>query len=290
LKFVVSAAYCDPVQLCGLARACEQAGFEAIAVSDHMVHPQQLRTPYPYTPDGKPRWPPFTAWPDPWVAISAMAAVTERLRFLTTVYVLPLRNPFQVAKTVATAAVLSGNRVTLGIGAGWMREEFELMGQEFRSRGRRMDEMLVVIRKLWQAGGYVEHRGEFYDFDPVEMSPSPTRPVPVLVGGFSAAAKRRAARLGDGWISDLHTSDEIAAHVAEIRELRVSYGRAEEPFSVVAAASDAYTIDGYRRLEEAGVTHVQTLPWAIFGSAGDSLEEKRAGVARFGEQVISKMT
>jgi alkanesulfonate monooxygenase SsuD/methylene tetrahydromethanopterin reductase-like flavin-dependent oxidoreductase (luciferase family) len=122
------------------------------------------------------------------------------------------------------------------------------------------------------------------------MSPSPTRPVPVLVGGFSAAAKRRAARLGDGWISDLHTSDEIAAHVAEIRELRVSYGRAEEPFSVVAAASDAYTIDGYRRLEEAGVTHVQTLPWAIFGSAGDSLEEKRAGVARFGEQVISKMT
>jgi probable F420-dependent oxidoreductase len=289
LKFVVSAAYCPPVQLCELARACDDAGFEAIAVSDHMLHPKEPRTPYPYTPDGKPRWEPFTPWPDPWVAISAMAAVTQRLRFLTTVYVLPMRNPLQVAKTVATAAVMSGGRVSLGIGAGWMREEFEAMGQEFESRGRRMNEMLEVIRKLFAGDGYVEHHGEFYDFEPLEMRPLPSHPVPILVGGFSKAAKRRAATLGDGWISDLHTTQEIAIHVAEIRKLRVAGERATEPFTVVAAASDAYTLDGYRRLEDVGVTHVQTLPWKIFGSAGETVEEKRAGVARFGDEIISKL-
>ena len=170
-----------------------------------------------------------------------------------------------------------------------MREEFELMGQEFHSRGRRMDEMLVVVRKLWQAGGYVEHHGEFYDFEPLEMRPLPSHPVPILVGGFSKAAKRRAATLGDGWISDLHTTQEIAVHVTEIRELRARGERAIEPFTVVAAASDAYTLDGYRRLEDAGVTHVQTLPWKIFGSAGETVEEKRAGVTRFGDEIISKL-
>ena len=135
-----------------MARACDEAGFEAIAVSDHMIavsdhmiHPEQLETPYPYTEDGRPRWDNFTDWPDPFVAIAAMAAVTERLRFITSVLVLPMWNPFQVAKTVATAAVMSNDRVVLGVGAGWMRDEFVAMEQPFESRGRRMDEMLEVI-------------------------------------------------------------------------------------------------------------------------------------------------
>ena len=289
MKFVVNAAYAPVADLCPLARACDEAGFEAMAISDHLIHPQDLETPYPYTEDGRPRWEPFTDWPDPWVAVAAMAAVTRRLRFISSVYVLPLRNPFQVAKTVATAATISGGRVVLGVGAGWMREEFLAMEQPFEGRGRRMDEMIAVIRSLWCGDGYVEHHGEFFDFGPLEMRPAPADPVPIWVGGFSPRALRRAARLGDGWISDLHSTDEMAALVRRIRELRADSPRAGEPFSVLGAAKDAYTIDGYRRLEDAGVTHVQTLPWTLYGLAGRTLDERREGIARFGEDVIARM-
>lgn len=289
MKFLVSGAYTAPEDLCALARACDAAGFEGISVSDHMVHPRQLETPYPYTPDGRPRWEPFTPWPDPWVTIGAMAAVTARLRFVTTVYVLPMRPPAQVAKTVATAAALAPGRVVLGVGAGWMREEFALMGQSFANRGRRMDEMIDVLRKLWSGSGWVEHHGEFFDFDPLEMSPQPPGPVPIWVGGLSPAAKRRAALQGEGWISDLQTSDEIAAHIADIRALRRAEGLPIDGYPVVAAATDAYTLDGYRRLEDAGVTHVQTLPWTLFGLAGDTLEQKVEGVGRFADEVIARL-
>ena len=287
MKFVVNAAYAPVGGLCDMARACDEAGFDAIAVSDHMIHPKTLETPYPYTEDGSPRWENFTEWPDPFVAIAAMAAVTERLRFVTSVYVLPMRNPFQVAKTVATAAVLSNDRVVLGVGAGWMAEEFTALEQPFARRGRRMDEMLEVMQKLWDPSGYAEHHGEFYDFPPVEMRPVPQRPVPIWVGGTSGPARKRAATRADGWISDVHTASELEAIVAELHELRADSPRAGEPLSVLGAATDAYTIDGYRRLESAGVTHVQTLPWTLYGMKGETLEERCEGIARFGEDVIA---
>lgn len=289
MKFVVNAAYAPVQGLSGMARACDEAGFEAIALSDHLLHPEKLETPYPYTEDGSPRWENFTDWPDPFVSIAAMAAVTERVRFITSVYVLPLRNPFQVAKTVATAAVLSGDRVVLGVGAGWMREEFAAMEQPFERRGRRMDEMLEVIQKLWQREGYVSHHGEFFDFPPVEMRPVPSEPVPIWVGGTSAAARQRAATRADGWISDVHTASELEGIVSDLREQRADSPRAGQPLSVLGAASDAYTIDGYRRLEDAGVTHVQTLPWTLYGLTGETLDERREGIARFGEDVIAKL-
>ena len=289
MKFVVNAAYAPVEALCGMARACEKAGFEAVAVSDHLIHPEKLVTPYPYTEDGTPRWEDSTEWPDPFVVIAAMAAVTERLRFVTSVLVLPLRNPFQVAKTVATVAMMSNDRIVLGIGAGWMEEEFQAMEQDFRRRGRRMDEMIEVMRKLWEEPGYVEHHGEFFDFPPVGMRPAPREPVPIWVGGISQAAQRRAATLADGWISDVHTVDEIGEIVAAIRTLREDSPRAGAPLSVLAAVTDAYTIDGYRRLEEAGATHVQTLPWTLYGLSGATLEERCEGIARFGEDVIAEM-
>ncbi len=285
MKFVTSVAFNDPRHLCELARTADASGWDGIIVSDHVVHPEKIGSPYPYTADGAPRWQAPAPWPDPWVAIGAMAAVTGCLRFYTGVYVLPLRNPLLVAKAVGTAAYLSGNRVTLGIGVGWMKEEFDLLEQRFERRGRRADEMIEVVRKLW-AGGMVEHHGEFYDFDRLQMSPALDAPVPILVGGLSEAALRRAAR-NDGWISDLHTAAELREIVARIRAYRSELGRDADPPTIVAACRDAFDVDGYRRLAEIGVTHVQTMPWLFYGLSGDVLEQKQEGLRRFADDVIS---
>jgi len=288
MKFVMAAAYSAPGDLLGLARSADANGWDAIAVSDHVIHPEQAKTPYPYTADGSMRWPPFTPWPDPWVAIGAMAAVTERLRFLTNVFVLPMRSPFLVAKAVGTAAVMSGNRVALGVGVGWLRDEFDLLGQDFRTRGRRTDEMVEVMRLLW-SGRMVEHRGEFYAFDRLEMSPAPTEPVPIYFGGVSEPALRRVARLGDGWISDVHTSEELRTICAKLRRYRVEAGRSGAPLAVLASANDAFNVDGYKRLEEAGVTHLLTMPWFFYGGPMISLELKQESITRFGDDVIARM-
>ena len=284
MKFAVSMAFSDPAHWLELARTADAAGWDAVLVSDHVVHPQTIASPYPYTKDGAPRWDAPTPWPDPWVAIGAMGAVTRRVRFMTGVYVLPLRNPFVAAKAIGTAAVLSGGRVTLGIGMGWMEEEFELLEQPFGQRGRRADEMIEVMRKLW-SGEVVEHHGEFYDFAPLSMSPAPAAPIPIVVGGLSDAALRRAARL-DGWISDIHTSAELREITATLRAYRAEAGRAREPFEVVAACSDAFDAAGYLRLAEAGVSCVQTMPWYFYGGALDDLEKKKEGILRFAEDVF----
>jgi probable F420-dependent oxidoreductase len=217
-----------------------------------------------------------------------MAAVTERVRFMTGIYVLPLRNPFVVAKAVATAAVLSGDRVTLGVGVGWMREEFELLEQPFERRGRRADEMIEVMRKLW-TGRVVEHHGEFYDFAPLSMLPAPRARVPIVVGGVSDTALRRAARLGDGWISDIHPLAELRDIATRLRALRQECGRGGEPFEIVAACSDAVGIDGYRRLQDAGVTCLQTMPWFFYGGPTEDLARKVEGIRRFADDVIAKL-
>jgi len=286
MRFFTALAFSEPAHFLDIARTADACGWDGLALSDHVFLPATLHSPYPYAPDGKPYWDGATPWPDPWVAIGAMAAVTTRLQFLTNVYVLPARNPFVVAKAVGTAAVLSENRVTLGIGVGWMREEFELLGQDFATRGRRTDEALTVLRTLW-GGGMVEHHGEFYDFGPLEMSPAPPRPVPIYVGGESAPALRRAARLGDGWISVLHTTAEIGDFVSRLRALRTEYGRADLPFEVCVSCSDAFDRDGYRRLEDAGVGALLTVPWVLYGGDPTSLDAKRAGLERFAETVIA---
>lgn len=288
MEFGISVAFSDPTHLGPMARAAEQAGFARVALSDHVVHPRHIRTPYPYTADGTPRWPPFTGWLDPWVAIASMAALTDRLRFFTSVYVLPMRNPFLVAKTVGSAAVLSGGRVELGIGAGWMEDEFELMQQPFSGRGRRMDEMIEVLRLIW-SGGWVAHSGDHFEFDELEMSPVPERPIPIFVGGFSAPALRRAAAIADGWISDLHTSVELGALIARVKELRADGPRADDPFEILVTCSDAYDVAGYRRVADLGATHLTTMPWLFYGADPGVLQQKLDGIARFGDDVIAKM-
>jgi alkanesulfonate monooxygenase SsuD/methylene tetrahydromethanopterin reductase-like flavin-dependent oxidoreductase (luciferase family) len=181
---------------------------------------------------------------------------------------------------------MSGNRVALGIGMGWMEDEFDLLEQPFRRRGKRADEMLEVLRTLW-SGGWVEHHGEFYDFGKLEMSPTPTEPVPVYVGGISEPAFRRAAR-NDGWVSDLHTTDELAAIRKTLDEYRREYGREDQDFAMVASCSDAFDYDAYRRLEDVGVTHLLTMPWFFYSGFTEDLQERIDGIHRFTDDIVSR--
>lgn len=287
MKFVMSAMFQKPRDLVPIAVAADRAGFAAISFSDHVVYPEKLDTPYPYTEDGSRRYDENTDFPDAWVVAGALSSVTQRLRFTTNVFVLPMRNPFIAAKAVATAAAMSNDRVTMTVGVGWSNVEFELAGQDFRRRGARADEMIEVMKKLW-SGEMVEHQGEFYSFERLKMTPPfPGKPIPVWVGGISDLALKRAAR-NDGWLSDLQTSDEILECIEKVRRFRAALGR-RGPFDVMASASDAHDIAAYERLGAGGVTHVLTMPWAYYHGLTDDLEKKIDGIERFGKDVIEKM-
>ena len=194
MKFWQAVSFTEIEQLVEIAKIVEQTGFDGILVSDHLFFPEKLGSKYPYTPDGVPGFTPDTPWPEPFAAVAAMAAVTQRLRFATMVYILPLRNPLEVAKATATLDVLTGGRFILGSGAGWMKEEFDQLGVDFKTRGARFDESIEVLRALWRPG-MVEHRGRFFDVPRLQMSPAPAKPVPIYIGGASPAAfrARRAA-------------------------------------------------------------------------------------------------
>ncbi len=288
MDFCIAVAYSDPEDLCEIALAAESAGFGGIVVSDHVIHPAQLSTPYPYTADGQPRWEPDTPWPDPLIAVGAMAAVTRKLRFITSVLVLTLRHPVLAAKSVATASVLSQGRLTLGVGAGWMREEFAVLGQPFEDRGRRLAEAIAVLRTLF-AGGVVEHHGEFYDFGPLQMNPVPKVPVPIYGGGVSDAALRRAATICDGWASEIQTRDELDEILARLQAYRADSPRADEPFGICAALRDVYDLDGYRAMQERGVTELITVPWLFYGDASQSCQAKCDGIRRFGDEILGRL-
>lgn len=288
MKFTAALAFTDPSHYLPLAQACETAGIWAVACSDHVVHPREISSPYPYTEDGSPRFPPGTPFVDPLVAMGAMGAVTERLHFLTNIYVLALRNPLAVAKQLASLTALIGNRVALGIGVGWMEEEFDLLGADFTTRGKRTDEAVEVMRGLWRPEPeWFSYDGAHYRIPDVEMTPRISEPVPIYVGGISEIAFKRAARLGDGWISDLMTASQVAEAVERIETWRDHYGTADRPFDYVVSVSDVNDADGFARLEDLGVTTVLTMPWVYSRGFTDDLDERLAGIADFGDAVVS---
>jgi probable F420-dependent oxidoreductase len=281
--------YAAPDDWVELTRVAEAAGFDQVSLSDHVFYPDKLDSSYPYSDSGRPIFPPDTQWPDVWVMTGALAAVTERITFSTHVYVLPARNPFVVAKAVGTAAHLSGGRVLLGVGAGWMREEFTQLEQPFERRGARMEEQIEVLRTLWR-GGMVEHHGEFYDFDRLEMAPVPPRPVPILVGGHSETALRRAARIGDGWMGVYYGIDELLPIVERLQGYRAEYGTADRPFEIQASIVDrAPSPEVCAQLEAAGVTTLITSAWMMEGLKFASRDDNIRALERFGETYIAPL-
>jgi alkanesulfonate monooxygenase SsuD/methylene tetrahydromethanopterin reductase-like flavin-dependent oxidoreductase (luciferase family) len=192
-----------------------------------------------------------------------------------------------VAKVVSTVSVLSGGRVSLGAGLGWLREEYEQLGREFRTRGKRLDEMIEVLRKVW-AGGMVEHHGAYYDFDPLQLSPSPRLAIPIYVGGASEPALRRAATRADGWLGSGNTPEELETILSRLAVLRKQAGRDAQPFEAIVAITVPPEPDLLRRLEDQGATAVVSYPLAYTIGPGTSIAQKRQALERFGEQVIAR--
>lgn len=286
MRFSISTAFLPVGELRELALAADRLGYHAMAVPDHVVDLAELDTPYPYTPDGSRRWDSTAPWPDPWVLVGALAAVTTQLNFFTSVYVPAVRNPFQVAKSVGTAAVLSDNRVALGVGIGWCREEFEVLEQDFGTRGRRTDEALDLLKALWQPGE-TEFEGTFYTAPRMTMEPTPTAPVPIYVGGLSEVAFARAAR-HDGWVGDIFATDEAAGYAATFARLREERG-VEGDFEVIVALNDAFLPEQFATAYERGVTQVMTMPWAYYHGLGATIEQKIDGMERFAQDVIEPL-
>jgi alkanesulfonate monooxygenase SsuD/methylene tetrahydromethanopterin reductase-like flavin-dependent oxidoreductase (luciferase family) len=191
-----------------------------------------------------------------------------------------------VAKLVATASVLSHGRVSLAAGIGWMREEYELMGQDFANRGKRLDEMIPALRELWR-GGWVSWQGEYYQVPEMMVEPHPPSRVPILCGGESEVALRRAARLCDGWVGYAYGWDESVGYATRLTELRREYGREQEPFEIVLALLEPPSVDTYRRAEDAGITTVMCRPW-LGQQAGSGVENYREPIERFAEDFIEK--
>lgn len=288
MQFWCGTPFMKPTDAPAVARMVDEAGYHGMICADHLIYPRDLRSPYP-SPTGKPGWPPDTAWPDTWVLIGAMAAVTTKLRFSNAVYIAPARPLLEVAKVVATAAALSEGRVSLGVGIGWMREEYELLGQEFGNRGKRLDEMIPALRALWQ-GGWVSWSGRYYQVPEMMIEPHPPRPVPILCGGESDAAMRRAAALCDGWIGTAYAFDDAAAYVTKLNALRREFGRAEQPFEIMLALIDPPSPDLYKRAQDIGITAVMCAPWMSDpGVAADGdIERYRGPIERFAETVVAK--
>lgn len=282
MKFYVSTAFLDTREAVEIAKAADDLGYHGMAIPDHVINLETLQTPYPYTKDGARRWEPFTDWPDPWVMIGAIALATTRLRFVTTVYLPAMRDPYSAAKSIGTAAVLADGRLELGIGVGWCREEFELLGQQFERRGKRTDEMLQLMKALWSPG-WTEFSGEFYDAPRMEMEPTPPR-IPVYVGGLSDIALRRAAR-HDGWIGDLITTDKALERISVLRDLRAEKGLSLDGFEIITPLTDAFTPEHYSAAEAGGITGIITMPWMFYSGPDTSLDDKIDGMRRFREDL-----
>lgn len=288
MKFWQVASFSEPDQLIEIAQGAEEAGFHGVLISDHLFFPGKLASRYPYSEDGKPAFDGTTPFPDPWTTIAAMAAVTTRIHFGTMVYILPLRHPLEVAKTVGNVARMSGNRVTLGVGAGWIREEYDALGVPFGTRGKRMNEMFEVMRKAW-SGEMVEHHGAHFDLDPFQMTPAPSEPVPIVVGGVSPAAFKRAAALGDGWIGTGQHPDEVPGILQQLRSLREEAGRAAEPFETIVPLVVPPDLDLLRRLRDEGMTATTCYPFSYTIGPQSTPQQKRDAMRRFADEVITKL-
>ena len=300
MRFSYAESMTDPSFYAPLARAAEEAGYHSMVIPDSICYPRDASSTYPYNPDGSREFLEDKPFLEPFSLIPALGAVTSRMRFTTFVVKVPVRNPVLLAKQATSTAVLTGNRLVLGVGTSPWREDYDMLGVDWAGRGRRLDESIAILRGL-AAGGYFEYQGKSFTLPPVKIAPVPAEPIPVLIGGHSDAALRRAARLGDGWMHGGGDPADLPRLLARLAELRARPPEGRRPamaprrssprFEIHVISMDAYTVDGVRRLEEQGVTDVIVgfrWPYAI-GPDTEPLRQKIDHLRRFADGVIAAM-
>ena len=289
MRFSYAESMIDPSFYVPLVQAAEEAGYDTFLVPDSICYPAEADTSYPYNADGSREFLDDKPFIEPFSLIPALAAVTTTLRFTTFVLKLPIRHPVLVAKQVTSVGVLTGNRFGLGVGTSPWREDYAVCDVPWAGRGRRIDESIDIIRGLG-SGDFFEYHGEVYDVPSIKLSPAPTVPVPILIGGHGDAALRRAARL-DGWMSAGTTDEELDRNLARLAELRREAGREDAAFEVHAPSIDGFSPDGIRRLEARGVTDVIAGFRDPYTTDADtqSLQEKIDALRWYADEVIDKV-
>jgi probable F420-dependent oxidoreductase len=267
-----------------LAQLAEAAGFDSVFAVDHVVFPDNYTSTYPYSPTGRLPVGRAGAFPDPLIWIAFAAAVTTRLRFMTSVIILPQRNPLLLAKQVATLDHMSGGRFELGIGVGWLKEEFQAMGVPFERRGKRADEYIAAMQALWAEDG-ASFDGEFVKFRQVSCNPKPLGRVPIIVGGHSEAAARRAGRLGDGFFPSVGAQVDTMPLFDVARRVAAEAGRDPAHIEMIAGCPDllpSSTVEPKAAIEERARRGISRIVLPV-GPFMPNLEES---LARFGDRVI----
>jgi probable F420-dependent oxidoreductase len=290
MRFSYAESMVDPRYYLPLARAAEDAGYDSFVVPDSICYPEVSDTTYPFNPDGTREFLEDKPFLEPFSVIPAMGAVTDTIRFVTFVIKLPIRHPVLVAKQITSTAVLTDDRLVLGVGTSPWPEDYEITDVPWARRGKRMDEMITVLRGL-MAGGFFEFHGEIFDVPSIKMCPTPRRPVPILIGGHHEAALRRAAGEGDGWLHGGGDPADLPGLLDRLAILRKEHGTEDKPFEIHVISADAYTPDGVRRLAELGVTDVIVgFRWP-YGVEQDTepLQTKIDNLRRFADGVIAKV-
>ena len=274
-----------------LAQACEAAGYTSMTVADSLIYPKESDSKYPYTDTGDREFLDGKEFIETMILCAHLFAVTSTLRLTPFVLKLPIRPPVLVAKQASSLAFLSGNRLGLGVGLSPWPEDFAALGVPWEQRGKRMDECMDILRGL-TTGEYFEYHGDFYDVDALKQCPGATEPIPLLVGGHSDAALRRAVLKGDGWMHAGGDGEELDRLLTRLAEIRKAEGDDRDDFEVHVISYDAYTLDGVKRLEDKGVTDAIVgfrVPY-IKGPDTEPLQTKIDNLNRYAESIISKVS
>jgi len=257
-------------------------------VPDSICYPKTSDSKYPYTPDGNREFLEDKPFIEPFALIPALGAVTTTLCFNTFVVKLPIRNPVLTAKQAASVSVLTDNRFGFGVGVSPWPDDYRIVGTPWARRGKRMDEMIEIIKGLC-AGGFFEYHGEIFDIEPIKICPVPTKPLPILIGGHADSALKRAARLGDGWMHAGGDGGELKHYLDKLGAYRKQYGREREPFEIHVISMDGFTIDGVKRLADMGVTDTIVGFRNAYQKDETTLDQKLTALRRFAENVIHKL-
>jgi probable F420-dependent oxidoreductase len=268
----------QPEHAVGLAQAAERLGYDSLWTVEHVVVPEAHESQYPYSKDGRMPGGEDVDIPDPLIWLAYVAAATETIRLCTGILILPERNPGVLAKECATLDVLSGGRLTLGIGVGWLKEEFDALGIPWERRAARTDEYVEVLRAYWSQD-VASFSGEFTTFDRAKSFPKPVnRSIPVHVGGHTEAAARRAGRLGDGFFPAQGKPEELEHLFSVMRDAAVEAGR--DPDAIEITAGAAFDPDAIKRMADLGVSRL------VVPAFGRTLEEKVAALEGFASSLM----